>query len=115
MATPATYEKRAVSRYQLSLPVLVRWRGGETHTCGGFTRDVSIIGLFVLCREELPLNTTVEIEILLPTSRKLPGTAVKTTGRVIRTHGENEGPGFAMEGQFGYSELPGVTSSQAPH
>ena len=113
MATSATYEKESSSRYRVSLPVLVSWGDGKTHTCGGFTRDVSTTGVFVLCREKLPLNTTVEIEILLPTSGKLPGTAVKTTGWVVRTYGENEGAGLAIEGQFGHSELPGVTGSQA--
>jgi len=87
--------------------VLVRWYEGETHTCGGFTRDVSTKGVFVLCSEKPPIKT-VEIEILVPTSDQVPGMAIKTTGRVVRTYGENEGAGFAVEGQFGQSELPDV-------
>src|SRR5947207_2062138 len=106
LATPATREKRAVPRYRLSLPVLLRWHNGEAHTCGGFTRDVSTKGVFVLCREKLPLNTTIQIEILLPTSGQLPGTALKTTAHVVRTYDENEGVGFAVEGPFGQSEFP---------
>ena len=106
LATPATHEKRVVPRYRLNLPILVRWHNGETYTCGGFTRDVSTKGVFVLCSEKLPLNTTVEIEILLPTSGKIPGRALKSTGRVVRTYDENEGEGIALEGQFGQSEFP---------
>jgi PilZ domain len=113
LATPATYEKRAAPRYRLSLPVLVRWSEGETHLCGGFTRDVSTRGAFVLCSEKLPLDTTVEIEILLPTSGKLPGMTVRTTGRVVRTYVENEGAGFAVEGQFGQSEFPDMAARPA--
>jgi hypothetical protein len=113
LATPATYEKRAVPRYRLNLPVLVRWDQGGTHTCGGFTRDVSTNGVFVLCSEELPLAATVQIEILLPSSGQVPGTALKSTGRVVRNYGESEAAGFAIEGQFGQPEFPDPSARPA--
>jgi hypothetical protein len=116
LATAATYEQRVVPRYRLTLPVLVRWPAGSgTHTSGGFTRDVSTRGVFVLCSEKLPAETMVGIEILLPTPDKLPGMVLKTTGRVVRTQGENEGAGFAVEGQFGQSEFPDVGAKAALH
>jgi hypothetical protein len=60
----------------------------------------------VLCSERVPLNTTIRIEVLLPTSGQVPGTPIKTAARVVRTYGQNEGEGFAVEGEFGQSEFP---------
>jgi hypothetical protein len=92
-------EKRTVCRYRLSLPAIFRWVDGEKYTCGGFTRDVSTKGAFVLCSEPVPANAVVEIEILLPTSGEVPGIAVRAKAHVVR----NNAIGFAVEGQIGQS------------
>lgn len=101
-------EKRTVRRYRLSLPAIFSWVDGEKHTCGGFTRDVSTNGAFVLCSEPVPANTVVEMEILLPTSGELPGTAVRAKAQVLR----NKAIGFAVAGQFGQPELPDSLASR---
>jgi hypothetical protein len=91
----------------------VRWHQGGTRTCGGFTRDVSTNGAFVLCSEELPVGETVQIEILLPTSGQVPGTALKSTGRVVRRYGESEAAGFAIQGRLGQAEFPDASARPA--
>ena len=98
-------EKRAVRRYRINLPTLVTWSDGQKHTCGGFTRDISAKGAFVLCSEPAPANAAVEIEILLPTSGDVPGTAVRAKAHVVRLHEQTENTGFAVEGPFGQSDL----------
>jgi len=95
-------ERRTVCRYRLSLPALLSWVDGKKHTCGGFTRDVSAKGAFVLCSESVPANAMVDIELLLPTSGEVPGTTVRAKAHVVR----NGDIGFAVEGQFGQPDLP---------
>jgi PilZ domain-containing protein len=99
-------EKRAAPRCRLNLPTLVSWIDGEKHTRGGFTRDISTEGAFVLCRRRVPGNAAVEIEILLPASSEVPGTLVRAKARVVRVHGQSEPTGFAVEGSFGESDAP---------
>jgi hypothetical protein len=93
-------EKRAVPRYRLHLPVVFKWRKDETHTEGGFTRDISAKGLFVMCTEAPPLRTTIELEILFPASGPIPAVAV--AGHVVRIPTDGEEHGFAAETQLAH-------------
>jgi PilZ domain-containing protein len=101
------HEKRATRRYRLNLPTIINWVDGGNRTCGGFTRDISAEGAFVSCRDQIPANTDLEIEILLPISGTAPGTTLRAKAHVVRTHSENEGIGIAVKGQFGQANPSG--------
>jgi hypothetical protein len=95
-------EKRVAPRYRLHLAVLFKCFNDETHTEGGFTRDMSANGLFVISTVAPPLRTTLELELLFPASGQIPGIAVAATGRVVRISAHGEGHGFAVETQLAH-------------
>ena len=88
-------ERRHASRYRLQLPVLFSWADDQhTRIQAGFTRDISVQGLFVTCAVVPPLRTAVNLELLLPTVR--PDNAIRAEGHVVRTCGSNSGKGIAI-------------------
>jgi hypothetical protein len=96
-------ERREVRRYRLQLPVLYTWYDGhKTQTAGGFTRDVSVHGLFVTASVVPPVRTEVEVEVLLPPALgPMPGNTLKAPGLIVRGYSSNEPHGFAIAVQLG--------------
>jgi hypothetical protein len=96
-------ERREVCRYRLQLPVLFTWHDGhQTHTQGGFTRDVSVHGLFVTASVVPPVRTAINVEVLFPPAlNRLPRNTLKAPGFVIRRYSSSEPRGFAIAVKLG--------------
>jgi hypothetical protein len=61
-------ERRRAGRYGINLPTVFTWRdaaGVVLHGCG-FTRDISVVGVFVATRAQLPVGAGMQLEICLP-------------------------------------------------
>jgi hypothetical protein len=108
-------EKRVAPRYRLHLAVLFKFRNHETHKEGGFTRDMSAKGLFVMSTVAPPLRTTLDLEILFPASGQIPGIAIAATGRVVRISTHGEGHGFAVETQLAHDTTANHRASVLLH
>lgn len=96
-------ERRRHTRYPLVIRTEFEWQDGGKirHENSGFTRDISIRGLFVLSSLPLPLGTTISLEVSLPAVE--PGTlGLRLTfdGVVIRGAVSTEEDGFAVVGDF---------------
>jgi hypothetical protein len=103
-------ERRHAKRYDVELPLIVRWTEGskqvEAHTV---TQDISSGGVYFFLREGIPEGTTVEVEMTVPTqiTRGSP-TKVFCQGRIRRCElkaGGRAGMGTAIEK---YEFLPGT-------
>jgi len=95
-------ERRNASRYRLHVPVLFSWAEGETVARGGgFTRDVSVRGLFVTSSIVLPVKTALTLEMILPAlSAEMPQNTIRAPGRVVRMFGPTERTGFAVAAEL---------------
>jgi PilZ domain len=96
-------ERRVARRFVMSVPVLFRWKVDENeHRSGGFTRDVSTFGVYVVCEDECPeLNAGVALEILLPRQdAQNVGLKLKSVGEVVRIERAGERKGFAVRTDF---------------
>jgi hypothetical protein len=96
-------ERRKVCRYRLQIPVLFTWHDGhQTRTDGGFTRDVSVQGLFVTASVVPPIQAAIKVEVLLPQAlNRMPGNTLKAPGFVIRRYSSSEPQGFAIAVKLG--------------
>lgn len=79
-------ERRAVRRYDLSLPVIIRVPiNRETNARNGRTRDISTRGVYFIIDEELSAGAEVDITLTLP-AEITRGTEVfvRAQGKVVR-------------------------------
>lgn len=93
-------ERRNSTRYPLRLPVVFSpAEGGGQNYVGGFTRDVSTTGVYVVVSEENdspPLYSTISLRVMLPPlERHAHGLQLETEGYVIRVNDQLEQIGFA--------------------
>ena len=95
-------ERRRAERYNVELPLIVRWTDGskqrEAHTV---TQDISSGGVYFFLPKGIREGTAVEIEMTVPTqiTRGAP-TKVLCQGRIRRCErkaGERRGMGTAIE------------------
>lgn len=107
-------ERRKASRFALRVPVLFTWDGGHTQQAGGFTRDVSAYGAYVLCeKSECPAQgDTVTIQLLLPSvdGGEPEGLKLRAEGLVLRTGECQQNCGFAVLADFG-KQLNGASQN----
>jgi len=97
-------ERRKVCRYRMQIPVLFTWHDGhhQTRTDGGFTRDVSVQGLFVTASVVPPIKAAIKVEVLLPPAlNQMPRNTLKALGVVIRRSSSSEPRGFAIAVKLG--------------
>jgi hypothetical protein len=85
-ATEQRKEQRKHVRYPLRLPVFFSWkkRGSAVVACEGITRDISLRGAYVLSAICLPVETVIEMEILLPRSLRKPNLLIVGKVRIQR-------------------------------
>ena len=97
---------RAATRYRLRFPVLLSWiLEGNGQTGGGFTRDVSTMGLFVESTTAIPVGTPINVDLLIqPSSASRSGAHLRGAGSVVRLGGLREAKGFAIAAQLGFTE-----------
>ena len=95
-------ERRHAERYNVELPLIVRWTEGskqrEAHTV---TQDISSGGVYFFLPDGIPEGTAVEVEMTVPTqiTRGAPK-RVLCQGRIRRCElkaGERAGMGTAIE------------------
>lgn len=101
-------ERRNSKRFNLAVPVLFRWTmpDGDERQSGGFTRDVSTSGTYILCDEFRPLmGNSLSIVVLLPShDAKNAGLKLKAAATVVRSGERNEKNGFAVITDFADEE-----------
>ncbi len=95
-------ERRRTARYVLRVPVLFTWLNRQPKQAGGFTRDVSARGVYILCRGDCPsTGAPVKLQVMLPPmDAEARGVKLQSEGRVVRAHGQGEESGFAVMADF---------------
>jgi len=94
-------ERRSAARYSLWLPVIFNWDERGQRARGGFTRDVSAAGVFVVTNECPPTNTEVSMQVVLPSIDYTGTVRLACDGRVTRIEGiPGDCIGFAISGRF---------------
>jgi hypothetical protein len=92
------------ARFRLHLPVVFRWKDRlrMKQEQLGYTHDLSVSGLFVLCSAPLPAGTVVDLEVHLPPLEedKSQCLQLEGTGKVVRVGGPKEPRGFAAKSDF---------------
>ncbi len=95
-------EMRRELRYRLDIPALFSWQNSQQRRlyAEGITRDISVLGAFIVSPTCPPVDTQVEVEVVLPALAGMKSVVrIKGEARVIRVEhtsrdgGEN---GFAV-------------------
>jgi hypothetical protein len=93
-------ERRRAHRFDLHLPVTVRWQDAEgTREALTVSEDVSSNGIYFVLPEGIQDGTSVEVEMTLPHQVTLAGPLrVRCLGRIQRCEaGSNVGMAAAIE------------------
>jgi hypothetical protein len=115
-ALGASMEMRRESRYRLDAPVLFSWQNAQRDQVQGegVTRDISVLGAFIVTPQCPPLDVPVQVEVVLPSLTGIkPIIRVSGSARVRRVEhtpeagGEN---GFAIVSEDFYRDAQ-ITSS----
>jgi hypothetical protein len=93
-------ERRGSARYSLWLPVIFQWDDDASYSHGGFTRNVSTAGVFVVSSQCPPLNAQVSMQVVVPAPRHRGTVKLECVGKVTRVEGTPECGGFAVSGSF---------------
>ena len=90
-------ERRNATRFDLQLPVTVRWReGAELREARTTSEDVSSQGLYFVLTEGIKSGTKVEMEVTLPTHMTHDERVrVRCSGRILRSNLEGARAGIA--------------------
>jgi hypothetical protein len=98
-STATSAERRKAIRFQFDTPVILGWTepSGAIREDIGQTRDISILGAFVIYHSPLPPETEVSLEIHLPPLERNNCQMLQFTGRgkVTRTCEAGRDGGFA--------------------
>lgn len=112
-------ERRRARRFALRIPIVFEWRDERQMPCGGagFSRDISIRGLFVCIPSAAPpLASQLDLTVLLPSLDPLgPGLRLRANGSVVRVQLTPEGVGVGIAsalGDFGDSDHPALSLSE---
>jgi PilZ domain len=94
-------ERRNSRRFQIALPLLLRWTDNGNHYDSGHCLNIGQGGMFLLAAKTLPLGGDVEIEFVLPPFSSVPRpTRLHCVGRVSRIEVCYQLKGFAVAGRF---------------
>ncbi len=81
------YEQRKTRRFNLALPVSVRFDGGEVKDLPARSRDVSSRGIFFFVESKLNEGSDIEFTLTLPPEVTLTQSIrVRCRGKVLRVH-----------------------------
>jgi|SRR5579863_5737158 len=94
--------RRVVNRYRIKAPAIFTWkRSRSDHFQGeGTTRDISAAGVYVLTATCPPIDSTVQMEVVLPQLEGAPKTRIKAEMKVLRVDFNTE-----REGRSGFSAV----------
>lgn len=104
-------ERRRSRRYQVELPLQVRWTGpdGAPQQAEAFSRDISATGIRMVSHADIPMDRPLEINLVLPDEITHRGdTSFRYAAQPVRREqpgGETEAPG-AGQGFAAKLELP---------
>lgn len=97
-------EQRRAVRFNLLADAICRWQDllGQNRESVGRTRDISIVGAFVVCPYPPPVGTVVSLEIRLPALQQdVPQRlGLKAEARVTRVTNTQQDKGFAATSRF---------------
>ena len=97
-------EQRRALRFHLFAEAVCRWQDllGQNRESVGRTRDISIVGAFVVCPSPPPVGTVVSLEIRLPALHQdVPWClGLKAEARVARVTNTQQDRGFAATSRF---------------
>jgi hypothetical protein len=97
----ATIERRNSRRFQIALPLVLRWTDSEDHVDVGHSVNISHGGIFVLAANSPSVGIEVEVDLVLPASDFVPRPLrLRCVGRVTRAEICYRLKGFAVAGQF---------------
>ena len=97
----ASIDRRNSRRFQIALPLLLRWADSEDHVDAGHCVNISHGGMFVLAANSPPVGIEVEVELVLPASDFVPRPLrLRCVGRVTRAEICYGFKGFAVVGRF---------------
>ena len=102
-------ERRNSRRFEIALPLLLRWTDGRSHYDAGHCVNIGQGGMFVIAAKTPPAGIEVEVEFVLPPlawCHALP-TRLHCVGRVGRIETCYHFTGFAVAGQFVSQEFVG--------
>jgi hypothetical protein len=113
--TDDSTERRTAVRYRMKAPTIFQWKslGSDRLQGEGATRDISVAGVFVFTAACPPVNSTIQMEVILPPLRTALNTRIKAEMKVLRVeHDLVEGgrSGFSAVGK-GFSLRPVVKQS----
>jgi hypothetical protein len=86
-------ERRNHLRYQLDFPAIFSWESSHRSRLQGegITRDISLFGAFVFTPTCPPVETTIQLEVLLPPLTGAKATIrIKGVARVLRVEPRRE-------------------------
>jgi hypothetical protein len=92
-------EARNFTRSRLGVPVVYSWKDqqGTSRQAGGYTRDISPAGMFLLSPACPPVGTPVVLEAFLPAlSPSAANWQMETQGQVVRVEPTEGVRGFAV-------------------
>jgi len=81
-----TIERRKHTRIKVRWPITVLTDNGEIK---GETRDITVVGMFINCKEPLGLNESYQISIIPPNHQSIDLTCKVTWSNLYSTGGEN--------------------------
>jgi hypothetical protein len=96
-------DQRRSPRFRLRLPVLTQWTDhqGQVRYGGGFSRDISVRGVFVLSSEPPPISTMVTVTVAIPNLRAdLQELQLHFVGSIVRVANVGAVAGYAIECDF---------------
>lgn len=105
-------QQRTRTRFELQLPVVYSWTDerGTSHQAGGFTRDISTEGVYIVASQRPPNGAVLRLEATLPpleqAAEPLPLRALGLVRRV-------DARGFALTSDFGLWQETELASSGA--
>jgi len=102
MSITSPGNRRVVNRYRIKAPAIFSWeRSRSDHFQGeGTTRDISAAGVYVLTATCPPIDSTVQMEVVLPQLEGAPKTRIKAEMKVLRVDLTTE-----CEGRSGFSAV----------
>lgn len=98
-------EQRRSVRYPVNAPAIFRWEeAGRERRGGGFTRDMSAKGAYILCDPQARpgVGCGIRVQLMLPPiDSAADRVEFEADVIVVRTNTANEETGFAVSGDFG--------------
>jgi PilZ domain len=96
-------DRRRSSRFCLRLPVLTQWTDstGQVRYGGGFSRDISLRGLFVVSSDPPAKATMIVVTVVLPNVRKASQELhLSSAGTIVRVEQNDDITGYAVDCHF---------------